>query len=810
MGFKRTSDGRVFFNAEDNDSAQESAAPLTPITQKKPTKPLPKSYADFDREIAKKPTPTAKRQMPVFKEQIKEQNQFKPQKAASNPQSAQTQAQIITLLKTLNERLKITQGERDKMLRELENYRGQIEDLEEKAQRNERITLDLEARIERDASSDEINRQLAETRKAIAGLDQKHDTQARTLADKITKSATQTAALTRRLQSTETKQAEIGEKVDGAIADQARLTRKIDKAIEDRARFMRKIERIEETVIQTRDSLNAKAMVVLADQSVAGHSATPIEPEDLKHVEKPPQTQQQQAQQQGAQDFPSFPAPEYKLDTPWYKSYKSLTSLKSAAILTSVVIVGGIAALLLNQGFKSNDQIVTQPIATQSQDRFGNAQPIPQANRRPIPEAIIIADSEVTADILDLPPITSTTAPAENLQAQNLETMEWEVEESPPARNEQEARGASDDIGAIDLRDEARVEALLDTNPRAVARALNDIEPQRINEAAEPIIEQPTEIVDAPPVQSSSSERELRSMIAADATLPNAVKPVENQAFQGVAEAQHDLAAIYTAGHGGVEQNFERAAFWFERAAENNIANASYNLGVLHHQGLGVDADIARAMQYYEQAAANNHPEAQYNLGIAYIEGIGVEYNPARAAGHFENAANNGIMEAAYNLGLVHENGLLGNIDNDKALIWYKKAADEGSVEARQALEQLAQRLNVPTSDISRIAETLSAANNVIKSATTSSEALLNAPETTMPNSIRSSQQTTDQAVIAQIQEYLMASGLYPGPADGLSGALTQDAIRAYQSSNGLASNGVPSSALLSHMLGNANALGSR
>lgn len=61
------------------------------------------------------------------------------------------------------------------------------------------------------------------------------------------------------------------------------------------------------------------------------------------------------------------------------------------------------------------------------------------------------------------------------------------------------------------------------------------------------------------------------------------------------------------------------------------------------------------------------------------------------------------------------------------------------------------------------------------------------------------------QGLIAQIQEYLMRAGLYPGPADGVIGALTQDAIRSYQSQNGLESDGVPSQTLLGHMLSNAN-----
>ena len=48
------------------------------------------------------------------------------------------------------------------------------------------------------------------------------------------------------------------------------------------------------------------------------------------------------------------------------------------------------------------------------------------------------------------------------------------------------------------------------------------------------------------------------------------------------------MAAIYVSGHAGVKQNYARAIAWFEKAAMNGISNASYNLGVLYHRGLGV------------------------------------------------------------------------------------------------------------------------------------------------------------------------------------------------------------------------------
>ncbi len=48
-----------------------------------------------------------------------------------------------------------------------------------------------------------------------------------------------------------------------------------------------------------------------------------------------------------------------------------------------------------------------------------------------------------------------------------------------------------------------------------------------------------------------------------------------------------------------------------------------------------------------------------------------------------------------------------------------------------------------------------------------------------------------------------MNAGLYPGPADGISGPLTRDAIRSYQRKHGLDADGAASKNLLSHMLAN-------
>ena len=60
-----------------------------------------------------------------------------------------------------------------------------------------------------------------------------------------------------------------------------------------------------------------------------------------------------------------------------------------------------------------------------------------------------------------------------------------------------------------------------------------------------------------------------------------------------------------------------------------------------------------------------------------------------------------------------------------------------------------------------------------------------------------------ERAIIAQIQDYLIETNLYPGPASGQVNPIMRDAIRVYQRDNGLGTNGVADRELLVHMLGN-------
>ena len=779
MGFKRTTDGRVFFQG-----AQGSA-----------------------------------NDAPAQKNQQQEQRQ-----PLTSPQGGQSQLQILTLLKSLNDRLKTTQAERNYMRKQLESYREVIEGLEDKADRNEQAFKVLEQSLSENPTTaapqlqrteelmKETLKEMAQTRKLMLDVEDKAERADRNVASlqqmqqeqaqRMAKSTAGYAQIVKRLKESENKQDDLGLRLEETASEQAKLTRKVDKAVEDRARFMRKIERIEETVIQTRDALNAKAMVLLTDQG-AGAVENLLEDEQTLGDALLKNNQALEAEK--------TLAPEETVHIQAGEQQKSSSAL---GVFIALLLIGaGAVGWIVSQMDISLNSITPQQEAALEAPSEASLQ---TPERAAPPEDWRI---ERNTDAFAEAPQTSAAQDAALSPAQN------------------QSLNALDDIGAMNVENEQDILNLLEDNPDAVGEALNEIEPGSIpssNTEAKSIQQasiapqQPSASTSTSPAESIASSYNPiapSSALKPDSALPDVIKQVEEQAFAGSAEAQHDLAAIYTAGHGGVKQDYSRASHWFRKAADQGIANARYNLGVLYHQGLGVKTNMKEAMYWYEQASVLGHPEAQYNLGIAYIEGIGVPYNPQQAASYFEQAANGGVMEAAYNLGLIYENGLLGQAKPDVALMWYKVAADQGSPEAKTALEQLAKALDIKLEDVNRLVEGMRTIKGGELSPPASApqpkaqetkrvesvvqpapQQVSSVPENIIPapvevNEVEVTRQEIEQMMVAQVQEQLMRIGLYPGPADGRTGMLTSDAIRSYQSESDLPVNGIASNELLSHML---------
>ncbi len=579
------------------------------------------------------------------------------------PQNNSRAMEIIRTLAQISDKLKRSEAERYELLAELREYRKAINELEDKADKSEKAYLTLETKIKtQDTQETELMQRQARIERALKETE-----------NKLVQASAGQNLLDQRIKGTEDFQASVTSRIDETISQQARLDRQMEKIAQEKTRMLRKVERMEEILTETQDTLKARALVLLTDQSAAS---------------------------QGLAQLPAYGG-DYTAaneNAPWWKKSVRMQTMGMASMV--------VAALLFGWAVNQMQQPEIPKIAVL--ENGGVAKLDMEKNRW----EVVNADTSMMTppsqdDVSDdtLTPVAAGTMADAKMSGQTPEAQ-----------------------AALNATDE-QLMAALEQDPDALATQLNEIAPEAKVELDSTTAPKPAQtgagfnplskLGTKPYAQDAQvanlvnkevGNKPLGQRADKDSALPEKIQNLEQQAFAGVPEAQHDLAAIYTAGRGGVTQNFEKAAFWFREAADNNIANAAYNLGVLYHQGLGVEKDLDRAIYWYREAAKNGHAEAQYNLGIAHIEGIGTTYDAPLAAAFFESAANKGIVEAAYNLGLIYENGLINNASKtEEAMMWYKVAADGGSTDAKAALSQLASSMNMEQSDITKLVEKMQA-----------------------------------------------------------------------------------------------------
>lgn len=139
-----------------------------------------------------------------------------------------------------------------------------------------------------------------------------------------------------------------------------------------------------------------------------------------------------------------------------------------------------------------------------------------------------------------------------------------------------------------------------------------------------------------------------------------ALEEFRKAADKGLHLAQYNLGVLYYSGR-GVPQDFSKAMEWTRKAAEQGHAEAQFNLGAMYYNALGVDnpgpdfwpftlwhqdENHERAAQWYERAAENGHTQARYNLATMYENGEGVERDMVQAHFWAQAALRNDMREA--------------------------------------------------------------------------------------------------------------------------------------------------------------------
>ena len=128
--------------------------------------------------------------------------------------------------------------------------------------------------------------------------------------------------------------------------------------------------------------------------------------------------------------------------------------------------------------------------------------------------------------------------------------------------------------------------------------------------------------------------------------IEQAIQWYERAAMKENKNALYHLAMILIKQE---RKDFVTVAKLLEKAAKLDHPNAQYNLAVMYQKGDGVEQDMQKALFWYEKAAEAHLAIAQYNLGMIYFEGSIVEKNEEKAKELWQKAANQGL-EAAVKL----------------------------------------------------------------------------------------------------------------------------------------------------------------
>jgi TPR repeat protein len=145
---------------------------------------------------------------------------------------------------------------------------------------------------------------------------------------------------------------------------------------------------------------------------------------------------------------------------------------------------------------------------------------------------------------------------------------------------------------------------------------------------------------------------EIRHRLALDAyqhgDYPEALRRARALIDEGFNHANALAGVLYEAGGRGIDQNFENALFYYQRATET-VGSVEGWLGLarMYFFGKGVPKDTLRAAEYYQIVDEDtNSPTAQLMLGRIFSDAQSPLYDLQKARSYLRRAASNGSVYA--------------------------------------------------------------------------------------------------------------------------------------------------------------------
>lgn len=148
-------------------------------------------------------------------------------------------------------------------------------------------------------------------------------------------------------------------------------------------------------------------------------------------------------------------------------------------------------------------------------------------------------------------------------------------------------------------------------------------------------------------------------------------------ALDGNAAAQTLIAEIYSRGL-GVPRDIPKAIEWYEKAAAQNVPEATFQLAMILLDGGEEFGDPDRAYALMREAADAGNRMAQFNYAQMVVEREPTQEGMARAVEYYERAAKQDLPDAQYAMAQVYEFGVGGHeADPAEARRWLELAAQQ-------------------------------------------------------------------------------------------------------------------------------------
>lgn len=184
---------------------------------------------------------------------------------------------------------------------------------------------------------------------------------------------------------------------------------------------------------------------------------------------------------------------------------------------------------------------------------------------------------------------------------------------------------------------------------------------------------------------NSSSEEEKKSIL--DSDTPVQYKPgifrsdkerlhlLRLSADLGHPDAQNLLGLMHYEGR-GTEKDDSIAIRWYRLAAEQKLAPAEYNMGVVLSD---FSQEFTKSLYWFRLSADQGYYHAQHTIAICFEKGIGLPIDDKEAVRFYHLAAYQGFAYAQYALGKRYEKGRGVEHDLHKAIHFYYLASEKGN-----------------------------------------------------------------------------------------------------------------------------------